>query len=1560
MTLSPLIPVQNAVRAQFANPPALESVARQMLAAAIAQHYPSLQIDLERTRLAVPDSQGSWSLQPFMGKVLDYLGRGIELDWRPINGQQFYLTDNAPDWLRPEGGELDMKVIATLIQELSWRLPIGLQTALSDFWGEPSDTGISRWAWLSDTLKDTLRMSALLQPDLSDRAREVIQQVINAPVFEERIRQYGEQAVHAYWLQPTLVDQKKPAGTPQPSRIVLVSADTVLAYRPDGSTRAYRSLDSLSRAWGRQISRAYRLVQIRFQRFELDANVFDAMAAALLNRQLDRLGALKLPASIGWQELQNVYASITDPAHFFARALQASQPTMTAFATHLPHWLRDASPADKARYRHYSLALAAEKKIGKGRTFLHGISDIRTFTVGQLHRQMRADQLDFEKDTPVHAFGELFEPDEIELTFLTTAGLPGALGIVEPVTMSLTDLALKNLVGRPKGQLSVRHRQGFDLPPWLTPEYITRRGGLIEKVDIGKTYPQRLEDWLLGNPDSTREREQLFAAHLRAYLPLQALELSLRQENGMTSLGARYVAAVVQANADDQRVGDTTVVIRHLALVRQPQARPDVVTNMFIIEPADIEQGPHVLYRPFYPDALFQFSTRMALFDAIAEPGELQASVLTWLSDTARPIYDNGGFKEPHYVRFGLGSEFAPIETPAPARLATNGISNELLQYLQNGQLTLFLYGCNARALVEQANAESVSNNESRWAVLLEGGGLLFNSLILLPALPPPLMLTAGLLGMVNLASQDIPALSSNDPTTRELAAADVLLNVGMLLLHQAATALPRPGSLAEGLMARALRPRAPVQARDIWPEPALPEIVTGIVALPGERPDPASNLLDFSFASARNRLTPDQEERLAAFAVERPDTLPAAQPDGPQKGLYRIGQTWHAMIDHTLYPVDVDASGGAVIVSATDATHYGPGLKSDSLGNWSLDLRLRLQGGMPPRRIAALQQKMASRINQLNAQLTDFYPREAPLRRTVEITHQALKSAEADPRFTATQLAAMRDKLGQALLAEQQALQALLDTTEERIELKIPFAEVIVISILEKIFDNSNIAMSISAGEQHAILQKWPQFTSANASLEVAADQDPAGFTQFVRDQVALNERAIERIELRNSCLDRLYALSEAGAAAAGVLAEGIPAEGHTNLSLKAFQLDFLKVASSSPSVVGLTEYSLDKAIDPLREHIHTHNALNIIEFDSSKRVEILGSLVDHYGQAVDALQGIGIVYADELNPEYFDKLRALLISLYQDATRQLASEIKPGAATTSKRPRKPPPSASGGRTRKMISVRGKGKLIGELRPADNEWHKEVIEVRSGYDKHLLSTYLQHGEEWVEIKAERPASAPHIRALNVIKGEARNLFGQYEGHLRKAMQYKTLSRHPQEVEELLSHEALKLDRLATEMHFALQALPGEARLAEDQMLIDKMRDASRRMIREGKAMRIQLSLELPPTHGNLQYLIDQELVQVSRLGKRIQLAGERRDFIQEYAVNDRQGRPLWYAHFHYPEAGTPKQSYTVAHLKTKAQRTHSYWSLLAAAKSGQAVINVHRGQIGKTLAEHWFLPLAD
>ena len=199
-----------------------------------------------------------------------------------------------------------------------------------------------------------------------------------------------------------------------------------------------------------------------------------------------------------------------------------------------------------------------------------------------------------------------------------------------------------------------------------------------------------------------------------------------------------------------------------------------------------------------------------------------------------------------------------------------------------------------------------------------------------------------------------------------------------------------------------------------------------------------------------------------------------------------------------------------------------------------------------------------------------------------------------------------------------------------------------------------------------------------------------------------------------------------------------------------------------------------------------------------------------------------------------------------------------------------------------------------------------------------------------------------------------------FEQIQRKVKQYKRQTRHPQEIEEILSHEATKFDRLADELHAAWLEQPEAARLPADQILVNDMHTAAQQLDQEGKALRLQLCLELPPTHGNLQFLLDQRRVQISRMGQRVPLSGERKDYIQEYAISEPGKTPLWYAHFHYERADTPKEVYTVAHLKTREQRTMSYFSQLNTAQNEQAVVTIHRGQIGKALAERWFLPLAD
>ena len=119
--------------------------------------------------------------------------------------------------------------------------------------------------------------------------------------------------------------------------------------------------------------------------------------------------------------------------------------------------------------------------------------------------------------------------------------------------------------------------------------------------------------------------------------------------------------------------------------------------------------------------------------------------------------------------------------------------------------------------------------------------------------------------------------------------------------------------------------------------------------------------------------------------------------------------------------------------------------------------------------------------------------------------------------------------------------------------------------------------------------------------------------------------------------------------------------------------------------------------------------------------------------------------------------------------------------------------------------------------------------------------------------------------------------------------------------------------------------------------------------------LRVRLSLKLPPTHGSLQYLLEHQRVSIELYRKRQRL---KRDFIDEYAIKDRDGNFVWCAHFHYKEAGKAKHDYEVAHLKRWSQRTDDYWSLKDSAKNQHEIVEVYRSQIGKNLADQWFLPL--
>ena len=1542
------------VSQQFAGRPTFERLTQQMLEQAIKASYPSLAIDLARTHLAMPDAAAQgWSFKPFMPLVLDYLALGTPLDFSSNGNFDCYLSDTIPRRLRPDVGNLDMKVIGKRVLELPWTVPIGFDDALASYWNTniasspKPDSGVrnSRWLWLSDSLKNRLHIHGLKQPGLSEPAREALDQIVRWPDRGQRFS-HNVPPVYAYSLASNLTQGTSDTVLPSSDILLLhytQSGLIILLCSAGGAVQSFDSIESFNNHWRAQIADRYVVDTITCNRYEIDGNAFDTQAAMVLEQQLADLKTVRLPSSIGVQDLKALYRELSDPARYLRDTANLGADTTTPLRPLLPEWLKNASLADQMRFQRYSLALASVKKRDQGRAHLN---DIRTFTADALLARMQQTN----DSSPAKVPSRSFHPDDIELTFTVSAGYPGTVGISEKRTMSLTRLAIDNLVSRPSGRLKLSHRLGLALPAWLTPDFITRTGGLIEQVDIGTSYPHYLQQELLSDSSQAQAHQRIFAEQISAHLPLEALQNTLNHENGMTHQGLRLVEAVLQPNAEDRQIDGHLVIIRHLAFLREPHARPDVVSNMFIIEAQDVTAGPHLLYRPLYAPALLEFPTRQALLQAVASAGDLQHSVLIWLSDTARPIYANGGFAEPHIVRFFQGDEFGVPEKPAPATLATHGGNDELLQYLGNGKLLEYLYGCNARALITQADRDSVSNSESRWAVLLKGGSLLFNTL-LFPLLRGPALASVWLWSLMASASEDIPALLSDDPATRELAAVDFLVNLAMLVSQLSSVRALSLVPVSASTKNQAMRPPARRVAVEQWPSVALPDILEGTVALPGAEMPGA--LLDFDFTNARDRLTPEQRTQLRRMRIPRPTTLPKPVDQAPFTGLYVIDNAWHALVEGHLYRVDTESDGSVTVIDPT-TSRRGPLLRSDGQGTWSMDLRLRLRGGMPPKRMVEQRRLNAQRTVELINELAAFTAQQSKKQEALNIA-QAVMTKVEEGSYTEAQRAPKRKVFYDLLVEQTDAYLKLLDSTPERARLGVELPSGSVSGLMENVVNNARKAFLVNETEYVAMNAAHPQFHQPSA-VEEAVRQDFQGYVKFLDGISDINDRKIHWLELKDEYLNKLLNLNTAGAQVFERLTRDRPLEEPSATSTKALQLATLPVLAIKHGESDLPD-SLYRIVRPLGEHVRTHSDLRLYDLTPSDQIQVLESLTEHYGEALDALQGMKTLYAEDIHESYFDRLVELVKGLYEEVSGKLAAEIKPAPTPSKRQPRRPQVSA--GRPRKkVINTRKSGVLIGDLKPAGTTLPIEVVELRSEVDDQVIATYSRHDDVWDVVEVERPASVPRTRAIKTIKGNAQKLLEQLDNRLRRAESYKTRCRHPKEIEEILDNEASRYRTLSAELDRAF-TVSGTSPTPADQALSQQLSQAISSLATKGAALRTELSLKLPPTDGNLQYLFEKKLIQVARLGERKALKGTRKDFLQEYAINDVNGFPLWYAHFHYETAETPKTDYSVAHLKTKEQRREHYHSLLAKADSPYAVVNVHRGQIGKFLARDKFLPLA-
>jgi hypothetical protein len=1519
---------------RFTQRPTLRETAVKQLRIALQAQFPDLQIDPELCVITRTTSEGEQRAESLLRNLQQAINSGKTPRLR--NGANTLLLNPAAEGAVPTPVDFDQ--LNVLLDAVALGLGDHFQRALVEFWSTADADGLSPWACISAALARNLS-SAAAAPEISEDSRAFLRAVAEFPDktqrdFMLRITEEGADAViHASIPCVATGDHCDVVALPMLTATGFWRGnEQFFAWKPAGRVRGYSSLieltSSLLAAQPVPSGASLKLP-------EPEGSSFEVLAQIILERQLHAIVRAS-DAAADFADLEHRLAAATDIAPYLLAPLVQAE-----HSDPLPDWLQAASATDRQDLSRRFIALASAQARAGGRRFNDDLPSLLVYAEQQLQRALLADH---PQDTHVQIADLDVLIQQVVAVAIPSGGQVVAMGTVEPVRMSVAEFALENLSAQPVGALRVVHRSGSPAPEWFSADYLRL---LVCQVDIGRTYPALVSRYLVTDPLEASPRQALYIDQLRTQLPLRALELKIR--NGR-QFGARAYALVGALMQDPTQrspgLRDTT--LRPLAFRAAAGATPDHAANMFVIADRDTAKGPVVLYRPLSAQALTAFNSWEALRTAIVQPGELQDEVLTWMSDHARQRYANGGFNQPHIVRFGQGSEFAPLEIPPPAQWALDEVA---------GNPLIALFMADAAALVELADRNSTSNAESRWALLKRGGWLTLDSVM--PFISGPLGNALWLVQLLTQAQGALSAGSGVQGSESGESLANLLLTAAMLLLHvglgdalastrnnggpsgRGRTAAPARAKLGELLAPASSKPEPEPE-----PQPVLPV------------PDRQIALLDFRWSRPDQTLSDAQKASLALFRIVPEPAL--AEPSGAAitEGLYELHGNWYARVDDAVFQVLLDDQE-VLVVDPNNPENLGPRLVRQGQ-RWCLDLRLRLRGGGPKRSARQLAAENAARLKRVTTEKIELLDRQTALYTRIVANDDRLDGLpieqhpaviaemEADIR-SVVEIVDRKNELDQQLRPADRSSDKSYAKDLQGVVRRICLLEGVLLSdmlilakedlarmhALSTTVTASNVEVYRALFEKTLLLQNTGVHWSSvrEALWQRMRDVPKVGDELWRKEALELyNSRMFAHVEWRAA---RMWSSLELCFSVEVIL------DGSAAVSLK-------RLLNDGPLHAALTSQAeLEKPND------YTH----------LEQISVLESSLREYDRA-----SLVALAAFESEPEtvvtaHFQRFIGDLSAISDRAEHRLSDLIRESEEPADTQAEYVPRLAQ---TRKrVIKTRGQRTLIGRLREGQEPLLGEVVEVKAASGDRVIGSYHQHAEgEWVELEDQRPrlTSRESIVPLADLMRRGRALLERVEPDIANAVRQSRRASEPEDMEDILCFKADKIGELAAKLQTAVQEpRPEEGDVQHLQVLLADLRAGEARLREQGRSLRIEMIKRQPPTASRISYLDRQREVNIARIDGRKNMSGARRnDFVQEYVIRDRDDHVLWWAHFHYATEHASANAFTAAHLKLPEQRLMGYKALLKAARDNKEVVSIYRSAIGREPAQRLFLHLAD
>lgn len=1463
-TETPVLLKKSLVVHQTSQGPTVNEVAAQVLRKALKTLYPERDLDPDQTMIGTPQWQTldgelvalSTRFESLTQTLVHQFFTSTRANY--LEGEHFLTTN--PQASPVVHLDVDIEAIAEMLNDYFPLLFVAFGEHQLAYWNSAGKQ-TPRWQELSDALRKTLDVQHVTGWD------EVQCRVARAVSLEpdKTQRQSRDPALSA--IQVCLIDIDTVEADGSTRHLLLGGAavltgryaqrDLVMMYTVENGYESFDSLKQLGDSLPARIETRLAGRNMKWQLFEPEGNFFDHMAWALIASQLDTITAITG---------EGIAAEADDPAEPAFPAENTNTREKNALAgldDAIPDWLFGASAADLDAYSRSVSALG--KLYKQADTNLFRIQPISTFAQHRMREAIIA-------ETPSAATLPL---DKLEIT-ITNSFESGGVTLPNPHDIHIETLGEYALQNTAPYQASVRFNPPQPVPEWLTIAYLTQ---MASEVDIGANYPRLIKDKLIDDSVQAGLQQHFYISQLRALLPLIALECKIRRIGGIDQRGYGYIRQWLIPTPGYPQ----SIAIRPLAFLHAGDTHADTVTNMFIIAPRQLEDGPCLLYRPLFEQPLLQFPSAQNLLYALHQPGELRDSVLAWLPDSATsfkyaqytfPV----GLPSPWLEAQLLSEPWTSVNWAGPVELSTNELSGDVFPVL---------FKTHAQAMAELADRQSLSNAQRRWALLRDSGWALFN--VAANFLSGPAGSAVWVWQSISDIEQVLDAHQHGDKLIEWRAVADMLLNLGILLAHHAAVRR-KTGTRS-----------TPRQADSAVPRPATPKIerarptATLIpTRLIGELPSSHYSSLEAS-GSVPRRSPTALGTYLDTLAVSAPDftapTLETLLRDAAS--LYRLDGKTYAKVGERWFCVVENDDQQVQLVYPHEPSKTGPLLTHNRQGQWFVDTRLRLRGGAGgsslQSQLKARRREKAQHKQELSVALENFKRQEAASNAALNQAQTEMMGATGPAHVQATEryLSLVETLIGdysQALKNLQQW--RLMGASEGYLN--------DLLSMTTHLQKNLSLWFVLKRNAYALLTNRLAQSTlnDSNTLLQTRIED--------IREALALSQDMIARLQLSASSLEPLDAIGSAGMTTAQRLRQLQPT--FTQWDLKSNEIGMsheLCMRDNASLDNEAVRTAVGELIIEAATATHRHAALNRSPegADSAAlRIDDLSRLIDVYADADQRLKDLPREYPDQVEPSELERVRGLIGEFSQLAREQLSTllpETDKNLAPVLPKPAIAGPSRP---TAKVTKSRPRDPTPAKAASPEEPSLKEMLPARP-----------------------KPAAPPVLDEIDTI-ADALELNVNVQDFIKRTQKdaFKP-NRIPADMQDLFDLQAQRLEQAATNVTQAMARLRAAGQTPPPvATLASELNSAAVQLRAKGIAIRASLLKERQPRQAYLQWLLDNNQVRIERNDQGRIRTRKRRDYFQEYRILDitNNNQPLWLAHFHYDSVNAPLEQFTAAHLK--------------------------------------------